>query len=97
MRTLIFSTLIVTNRAPSVTNRSRSRPVWRRTPSEHPALQWPTVGALAELAAILGRPALRDLFRVAAPHAIEVVVVLVAGLAALAWMDSLKHLIPVPR
>jgi hypothetical protein len=46
--------------------------------------------ALMVLAAIFFVPFLRDLFRLAVPHAQDLLVVAGAGLASLAWMETVK-------
>jgi len=91
VRTLTFSTLIVTNLALIITNRSLTRSAWSGWRAPNPALRWLGAGALAVLAAIFYVPFVRDLFRMSRPHADDTFVILVAGIGALAWMEIVKR------
>ena len=91
VRTLTFSTLIVTNLALIVTNRSLTRSAWAGRRDPNPALRWIGAGAIGLLAAILYVPMVRDLFRMSRPHAIDTVVIAVAGISALIWMEIVKR------
>ena len=90
VRTLTFSTLIVTNLVLIAANRSLTRPVWV-TQGANPALRWLMAGALAVLASILYVPLFRDFFRLAMPHAADLAVVGAAGIGALVWMELVKR------
>jgi Ca2+-transporting ATPase len=96
VRMLTFSTLILTNLAMIFTNRSFTRPVWAAWKAPNPALRWLVAGAIGVLATILYVPVVRDLFRMSRPHANDAVVVLVASLAALVWMEAVKRRVQVP-
>jgi Ca2+-transporting ATPase len=91
VRTLTFSTLIVTNLALIFASRSFTRPVlddWR-TPN---LALWVLAGsALSVLAAVLFIPLLRELFRLAMPHPGDFLVVIVAGAVSLVWMELVKR------
>jgi Ca2+-transporting ATPase len=91
VRTLTFSTLIVTNLALIITNRSLTRSVWAGFRAPNPALRWLGAGALGVLAVILYVPFVRDLFRMSRPHADDTAVIVVAGLGALVWMEIVKR------
>jgi Ca2+-transporting ATPase len=91
VRTLTFSTLIVTNLALIITNRSLTRSVWAGLRAPNPALRWLGAGALGVLATILYVPFVRDLFRMSRPHADDTVVIAVAGIGALCWMEIVKR------
>ncbi len=91
VRTLTFSTLITTNLALILTNRSLTRSVWVGWRSPNPALQWLVAGALGVLATILYVPAVRDLFRMSRPHADDALVIVGAALGALIWMEAVKR------
>jgi Ca2+-transporting ATPase len=97
VRMLTFSTLIVTNLALIVTNRSLTRPVWADRGTPNPALRWLGAGALAVLATILYVPFVRDLFRMSRPHADDSLVILLAAAAALAWMETVKRVLMSSR
>jgi len=90
-RMLTFSTLVLTNLALIITNRSLTRSAWagRRTPNA--ALRWIAAGALAILGLILYVPFVGGLFRMSRPHADDAVVVVVAGIGALVWMEAVKR------
>jgi Ca2+-transporting ATPase len=90
VRTLTFATLMIANLALIVANRSLTRSVledWR-TPNR--ALWMLAASTLGVLAAVLFVPFLRDLFRLAMPHPDDVLVIVGAGLASLAWMEAVK-------
>jgi Ca2+-transporting ATPase len=91
VRTLTFSTLIVTNLALIITNRSLTRSAWSGWRAPNPALRWLGAGALAVLATILYVPFVRDLFRMSRPHADDTFVIVVAGIGALVWMEIVKR------
>ncbi len=91
VRTVTFATLITTNLALIFTNRSLTRSVWAGWRAPNPALRWIGAGALGLLATILYVPFVRDLFRMSRPHAIDVVVIAVAGISALIWMEFVKR------
>jgi Ca2+-transporting ATPase len=90
VRTLTFSTLIITNLALIFANRSLTQPIWRGWSRPNPALRWLAIGAIAVLGLVLYVPVCRDLFRLARPHPIDAGVIAAAGLAALAWMEAVK-------
>lgn len=91
VRTLTFSTLIITNVALIFANRSLTRSAWETRRAPNPALWWLTAGALALLAAILYTPPLRALFRMAQPHTIDSLTIAAAALGALVWMELVKR------
>jgi Ca2+-transporting ATPase len=91
VRMLTFSTLIVTNLALIVTNRSLTRSAWTNWRAPNPALRWLGPGALGVLAMILYVPFVQDLFRMSRPHADDTVVIALAGIGALVWMELVKR------
>ena len=91
VRTLTFSTLITTNLALILTNRSLTRSIWTGWRSPNPALRWLMAGALSILATILYVPPVRDLFRMSRPHADDAIMILLASLGAFMWMEIVKR------
>ena len=97
IRTLTFATLIVGNLALIFASRSFTRSVlddWR-TPNL--ALWLLAASAIGVLAAILFVPFLRELFRLALPHADDLLVVAAAGATALVWMETVKRFFGMAR
>jgi Ca2+-transporting ATPase len=92
IRTLTFSTLIMANLALIASNRSATRPVWTTIREPNPSLRWLVAGAIGVLAAVVYVPALRGLFRLTTLHVDDVGVVVLATIAALAWMEWVKRL-----
>lgn len=91
VRTLTFSTLIATNLALIVANRSLTRSVVNDWRAPNPAIRWLTGGALVVLGTILYVPICRDVFRLARPHAIDLFAIVVVSAAALMWMEAVKR------
>ena len=92
VRTLTFATLILANLALIVTNRSLTRSVLEQWRTPNRMLAVLGAGALVLLAVVLFVPVLRDLFRMAVPHTDDLLVVAVAGLASLIWMEIVKRI-----
>jgi Ca2+-transporting ATPase len=97
IRMLTFSTLILTNLALILTNRSFSRPVWTTWRTPNPALRWLGAGAAGVLATILYLPPVGDLFRMSRPHAVDAIVIVLASAGALGWMEIIKRCLPRKR
>jgi Ca2+-transporting ATPase len=91
VRTLTFATLMIANLALIVANRSLTRSVLEDWRTPNLALWILASNTLGVLAAVLFVPFLRDLFRVAMPHPDDVLVIVGAGLASLAWMEGVKR------
>jgi P-type Ca2+ transporter type 2C len=90
VRTLTFSTLIVANLALIITNRSLTRSSLEGWRAPNPALRWLAAAAIGVLATILYVGPIRDLFRMSRPHADDSLVIIVASVAALVWMETVK-------
>jgi Ca2+-transporting ATPase len=90
VRTLTFSTLIVTNLALIFTSRSLTRSVIEEWRTPNVALWLLGGSALVVLAIVLFVPFFRELFRLAMPHPDDLLVVIAAGLASLVWMEVVK-------
>ena len=91
VRMLTFATLILTNLALILTNRSFSQPMWTTWRAPNPALRWLVAGAAGILAVILYVPLVGDLFRMSRPHAADAIVIVLAAVGALAWMEIVKR------
>ena len=91
-RALTFTTLIVSNLALILTNRSWSRGILSTLRSPNPALWWIISGALAILGLVLYVPAWRALFRFATLHPDDLMMCLAAGAVSIAWCEWLKML-----
>jgi Ca2+-transporting ATPase len=89
-RAVAFSALIVGNLALIFTNRSWSATIWETLQSGNKALAWISVGAIATLAATLYIPPLRSLFHFSFLHPIDLLIVLIAGMAGVMWFEGMK-------
>ncbi len=97
VRMLTFSTLILTNLALIFANRSFTRPVWRSWQAPNPALRWLVAGAAVVLGTILYVTPVGDLFRMSRPHPTDAIVVFLATLGGMAWMDGVRRIVPNRR
>lgn len=93
-RTLTFATLIVTNFAMMVSNRSLHEPIWRRWQSGNAAFLLLGGAAIGIFALLVYVPFLRDLFRLSVLHGHDLGTLAIVGAAAVAWMESSKLLAP---
>ncbi len=89
-RALTFTTLIFANLGLIMVNRSRSQTALTSLRSPNPALWWVLVGGLSFLGLVLYVPFLRDLFRLAVLHPLDLLYCLAAGVASVLWYDVLK-------
>ncbi|MDR3685574.1 MAG: cation-translocating P-type ATPase, partial [Coriobacteriia bacterium] len=91
VRGLTFAALVVSNLALILVNRSWSRTVLGGLKGDpNSALGWVLGGALVFLVALMTVPFLREVFRFAEFHATDVVMVLIAGVAGVAWFEIYK-------
>ena len=90
VRTLTFSTLIVTNLALILTNRALHQPLLHTLRTPNRAVWLLMSGALATLMAVIAVPPLRGLFRLAPAHADDLLIIVAAGVSALALMELIK-------
>jgi Ca2+-transporting ATPase len=93
VRTLTFASLIVSNLALIVANRSLTRSVWANWYTPNPALRWLFTGVFGLLAIVLYIPLVRDLFGMAKPHIDDAATIIAAGLGALLWMEVVKRVL----
>jgi Ca2+-transporting ATPase len=91
-RTLAFTTLIVSNLALILTNRSWTRTILQSLRTKNSALAWVLGGAAVLLAFLLSVPEVRRLFGFTALHANDLVLCLAAGTVGIAWFEGFKVL-----
>jgi len=91
-RALTFATLVIANLSLILANRSWSRPILATLRSPNAALWLVLSGALALLVLVLYTPFLRDLFRFATPHPVDLAISLAAGVVSIMWFEGLKSL-----
>jgi Ca2+-transporting ATPase len=89
-RTLTFTTFMVANLGLIFTNRSRSGGGLASLKRKNRALWWVTSGAIAFLALVIYVPGLRDLFRFAPLHVLDVVLCVTAGVLSVVWYEAFK-------
>ena len=91
-RALTFTTLVISNLALILANRSWTRPIVATLRSPNPALWWVIGGALTVLVVVLYVPFARDLFRFSTLHRMDIVICSVAGMFSALWFEALKIL-----
>ncbi|MBI3581297.1 MAG: cation-translocating P-type ATPase [Nitrospinae bacterium] len=89
-RALTFTTLIVSNVALILTNRSWTHGVAESIKRPNPAFWWLLGGAFVFLTLVLYAPPLRAAFRFSFLHPVDLLISLLAGLAAVLWFELLK-------
>jgi Ca2+-transporting ATPase len=89
-RALAFTTLIIANLGLILINRSWSRTVLATIRSPNAALWWVTGGAAVFLGLVLYVPVLRELFRFAELHWIDLGICIAAGVVSLMWFELFK-------
>jgi P-type Ca2+ transporter type 2C len=94
VRTLTFSTLIVTTLVLALSDRSLRTSVWRQPSERNPAFRFLIVGAAILLATVVYVPFFRQVFHLARPHLNDWLLIGTAGLAALVWIELIKRLVP---
>ena len=96
-RALAFSTLLISNWALILTNRSWSRSIFATLRAPNRAAWWVIGGAAVVLGLVLFVPALRGLFRFAPLSAAEIGVCAAAGLGSVVWFEVSKRFLVRPR
>jgi P-type Ca2+ transporter type 2C len=91
-RALAFTTLIVSNLALILTNRSWTRTIIQSFRSRNGALLWVLGGAAGLLAVLLSVPQVRQLFGFSKLHLDDLVLCLAAGAFSIAWFEGFKML-----
>ncbi|WP_239651361.1 cation-translocating P-type ATPase [Neosynechococcus sphagnicola] len=89
-RALAFTTLIISNLAMILTNRSWSRTIPEMLQAPNAALWWVLGGGIIFLALILYVPILRHLFGFSFLHGDDLLVSLLSGIISILWFEGLK-------
>jgi len=89
-RVFAFIALVTANLALILTNRSWNRTILSMFKEPNRALWWVMTGAVSGLCLILIVPFLRNLFHFSAPHAMELVLCIAAGMLGVVWFEMLK-------
>ncbi|CAN1211503.1 cation-translocating P-type ATPase [Tumidithrix helvetica PCC 7403] len=89
-RALAFTTLIISNLAMILTNRSWSRTIPEMLQAPNTALWWVLGGGIIFLALILYIPFLRHLFSFSYLHADDLLVSFLSGIVSILWFEALK-------
>jgi Ca2+-transporting ATPase len=89
-RTLAFTTLIISNLAMILTNRSWSRTIPEMLQAPNTALWWVLGGGIIFLGLILYVPLLRHLFSFSFLHADDLLISLLSGIVSILWFEALK-------
>jgi P-type Ca2+ transporter type 2C len=89
-RALAFTTLIVSNLALILANRSWTRSIAQSFRSKNSALPWVVGGAVGLLALLLATPGPRELFGFSKLHADDLILCIAAGLSGVAWFEAFK-------
>ncbi|BFM40404.1 cation-translocating P-type ATPase [Synechocystis sp. LKSZ1] len=89
-RALAFTTLIISNLAMILTNRSWSRTIPEMLQAPNQALWWVLGGGVFFLGLILYVPLLRHLFSFSFLHADDLLVSLMSGVVSIFWFEGLK-------
>ena len=91
-RALAFTTLVVSNLALILTNRSWTRTIIQSFRSRNGALLWVLGGAIGLLALLLSVPQVRQLFGFSKLHFDDLALCLAAGALSIAWFEGFKVL-----
>ena len=91
IRTLTFVTLIVSNIAVILSNRSWTYGIFKILASPNKAVTWIVSGAIIFLILILNIPFLLDLFQFEKIGFAEFIICMVAGLFSITWFEIYKQ------
>jgi Ca2+-transporting ATPase len=89
-RTLAVVTLIFSNLALILTNRSWTRTIWGMLRSPNSALLWVLGGTITFVFLIVYVPFLRNLFHFSILHPIDLLLCLLAAAVSIMWFEALK-------
>jgi len=90
VRTLTFVTLIVSNIAVILCNRSWERSIFKILATRNSTVKWVVGGAIAFLALTLYVPFLRDMFQFQPVGMLEILFCIVAGFISISWFEIYK-------
>lgn len=90
IRALTFTTLVISNLALILANRSWTRLIIATLRSPNPALWWVIGGALSVLGLAIYLPFARDLFRFSKLHNVDLLMCTLAGFLSVLWFEALK-------
>ena len=90
VRTMTFITLIVSNIAIILTNRSFTRNIFEILATPNQAVIWVLSGAIFFLGVILNVPFCLNLLRFERLHFINILICILAGLSTIAWIEIYK-------
>ncbi|MCJ7467879.1 MAG: cation-translocating P-type ATPase [Maribacter sp.] len=91
LRTLTFLTLIVSNIAVILSNRSWTSTIFKILITPNKAVKWVVGGAIIFLILILNIPVLINLFQFERIGIIEALICVIAGLFSITWFELYKH------
>ena len=89
-RALAFTTLIVSNLAMILTNRSWTKTIFSTMQVPNPSIWWIIGGGAAFLGLVLYIPFLRQLFQFNYLHLEDLAIALLSGIASVIWFELLK-------
>jgi Ca2+-transporting ATPase len=92
-RTLTFTTLVIANLGLILTNRTWSSTIITSLRAKNAALWLIVAFTFIFLGLVIYVPSLRHLFRFGVLHPNELVICLIAGIAAILWFEVIKYLI----
>ncbi|MCX6267019.1 MAG: cation-translocating P-type ATPase C-terminal domain-containing protein, partial [Bacteroidetes bacterium] len=90
VRAMVFITLIVSNIAVILTNRSWTQHIFKIIITPNKAVLWVVGGAIFFLTLILNVSFFLDLFQFHRPSWINIIICIVAGLATIVWFEIYK-------
>jgi Ca2+-transporting ATPase len=90
VRALTVVTLILSNLALILTNRSWTRTIWEMLRSPNSALRWVLGGTITFVFLILYVPFLRNLFRFSILHPVDLLLCVLAAAVSIVWFEALK-------
>jgi Ca2+-transporting ATPase len=90
VRAMAFTTLIVSNIAVILTNRSWTDNIFKIIATPNKAVLWVTGGAVFFLALILNIPFFLDLFQFQKLTLINIIICIIAGLSTIVWFEIYK-------
>ena len=90
VRALTFTTLMVSNIAVILTNRSWTRNIFEIMTTPNYALKWVVGGAIFFLILVLNIPFFQKLFQFEALNIIQAVICTIAGLSSIIWFELYK-------